>query len=270
MTNIIRIPGNTQAYLELVHDGLQDVHLVKSMQYRYQNTEEETMPNPIGNWPMDDAENNLRTDTVGGRNLEEWYSSVPSTVGKISNCAVLSAAWEALIWDDTDPPYSQNGPFPLGATKMTLAVWMKRGGNETGNLVCNIVDNNPSGVTNFGFYWTASGLIARISSALLPDTPSYTIDFGVVSYDWHLCIIWWDEDVGVLYAQVDNGVAQSIPANHASLTWTDPIHIVQASKADPQTLTNGGWVDQMTLYNVILTDDQRSYLWNDGNGRALA
>jgi hypothetical protein len=109
------------------------------------------------------------------------------------------------------------------------------------------------------------GLTLKMNDEIGPTTGE-----NVVSEDaWHFIVVWYDPISGLAYIQLDNGTPVSKSMSDLG-TWTkeaicfgDPIYEIAG------TPTFHFDFDEWAFRNRVLTDAERTDLWNDGNGKEV-
>lgn len=249
MTNILRIPANTQAYLTAIRDAAADKFDVMEFTYQYGN--QASFPPAWAYWKMEEASGN-RLDSSGNNrtlSLDSGYA-VGYDLGILGNCSKFTANNQALImseeWDTR------------GDTKFTITCWMKMVANAGGThrvleLTSNVVLWMKSDNMTKCYFEAGSESGGAVSWAIY--------DFNV----WYFVCVYYD-GTG-LHLEVNNvEVASDAVVPTFDLvdefswggTWVGYPH----PSASPPT----GYFDEVGIWLQALTAGQRAQLYNSGAG----
>ncbi len=272
MTNILRIPANTQAYLFVRRDIAQDKFDVKKFVYDYVNAE--SFPPAWAYWKMEEDGTNRLDSSGNGRYLyPNGYANQPLRAdGKINYCA-------KFVGDNYGVNFRSDEVFTMGADQnYTFAFWVKCNFTATGSSVnyfqfslTDFVEDPGSflDVRIMGNYtlWGMDELYIKTTCGyydaewvwhelfITTDPNSYTLE----SDTWHFVCVYYD-GTG-LYMEIDNVLFGSDLGKHN--IPTSPTRIIVGNAVHSGTQS---YIDEAGIWDVALTADQRSQLWNSGAG----
>lgn len=238
---------------------------------------------PVGNglltglisfWQLNENAGSARADSHGAYPFAEVGGSVARTTGKVyayaadfvggSNTDVLSqdsflpahdevwtlALWARLeAWSTTGIP-GQPGFYRVILSDQDVYIGRQLGTNNAHQLYCMYQ------VTNGSAYGTHG--------------PVQSDDF---LNTWHLIVVWFDPDTDTMYMQLDN---EATPTSETMVSpaWSEYGHTYQTlignSLTQYPSYQWAGQIGPMAAWNRILTTDERTALWNSGNGLTYA
>ena len=192
-------------------------------------------------WKLEEASGNIRLDSVGTDNLSEQIGTVGQTAGKHGN----AANWVPSTG------FLSNGLFSLLFSPLSCALWINVDNLPASNaniLALNGDDPDPQvRITNTGnliLFNGATGDIVTMSAG--------TLDA------WHLVVI---TVLGTAWKMsIDGGIFNSGTGNNLSA-----VHGI--TFGEPTTLDAA--IDELAIWNRVLTQQEVTSLWNSGNGRFL-
>lgn len=302
---ILRLAGNTQAYLKVQHDGLQDKHDVRRFTYNYGN--EVAVSGPIAYWKFNSIDGATSwPDEIGNFNLtgyryyeteedpyyDDWeVSGITALSGKVQGNTVkvegdfndwrkvLSSA--SIVRYELDPPYwpyaipdpqTRNSDLSNG---FTITGWWYPHKDNTGGtgdyfrdtIFWFATDSNPTTIRlDFNRWWVMRyGMTIDINGAAIIFTGE-----GVISEDaWHFIVCWYSPTEEKVYLQIDNNTPYS--GDLASLgTWTkEAVCFGDTYDTRAGNPTFHFDYDEWSFWNRVLTEAERTILWNSGNGKEL-
>ncbi len=201
-------------------------------------------------WPMettaflDSSGNNLTLTNVGG---------VTVAPGKVGNAAVL---------DDLVPSYlSHADAAPLRFSgDYTIALWFNQSHVSVASSQYILAKNGPA--QSDYFTYRGNGRISFDQDEAEEVREDLTNDLGV----WHFLVIWRDVANLVIGIQVDNGDPTTTPIASATPDTGQPFVIGHVNYTGQGNAGWGGLIDEVGMWNRVLTYDERSTLWNVGAG----
>lgn len=228
----------------------------------------------ISYWTLSEAAGNARADSYGSYPFAEVGGTVARDTGKVytyaadfvggENNDVLSResfmpahdeAWTLAAWARLDAWSTTGTPGEPGFYRVILSDQEAQIGRQLGTNYAKQV---------YCMYQVKSG------SAYGTHHNSFTDAFLNV---WHLIVTWFDPDTNTMYLQVDN---EATPATDtmAAPDWS-------ASGYTANTLIgnslvwypNYQWAGQIgpvAAWNRVLTEQERTALWNGGAGLAYS
>ncbi len=255
---ILEIAPNSQGYLTVSHDSLQDKHDILSWTYNYGNADVvAAFPDAWAYWKMEET-SGTRVDSSGNsRDLALTADEVSYTTGKLGNCLVLPTTAGASPYDMLT--YAGN-PDLSGDAKFTISFWFyfhseSAGhsyayidlGSADGDGGVGLTFHRALGATNVHITATVYALQAVTGAMVTPDA-------------WHFITVYYDQ-VG-LYIDVDN-------ANEASALGTSEIPADSGTIQFSTISENLTWRFDEVGYWVganALSATQRTQLYNSGSG----
>ena len=207
----------------------------------------------IGYWKLDDG-----ADSTGAYNLSAASAPQAYISGKIGNATRgMSAANKYLF---------NAGFAALTNTSFTVAAWLKRlSDTTTANYVLRLGNSALARI-----YMNIDGAEhMAVQTCKQAGVYGFKQHSLTVSKDiWHLCVIWFDISTYKTYISLDNGTPESADWVGAQ---TDGI----GSPLSNERMEIGGaivdtgaerYVDEVGVWSRVLTDAERTALWNNGSG----
>lgn len=255
MTNILRIPANSQGYLTAIRDNAVDKFDVVDFTYNYLNSD---FPEAWAYWKLEEA-SGTRVDSSGNdRHLAPAGANLPdSSTGVLGNQAHFTGNASsqnrlelAECWD------------PSGDKQFTYSFWVKSPEVPLTSYASFIITSNLS-VTIQGAYgdYGEEGLIVTVNTEdpwnlwISGDPDVYLLPPGVSA---HFFIVY--DGVG-LYVYVDNVLAMSASGSHGMTANMDVVKFGMPAHSSVES-----WVDEFGIWEVALTAEQRAQLYNSGAG----
>jgi len=252
VTKRIRIPASCQIYLDAVYDAAQDKFDIVN----YACVQNETFPAPWAYWKMEETSGTRIDSTGNDRHLTLEYPVYDPAydTGILGNAVkfIMNQMDAYVLWID-------NGLSLGEPQQFTVAFWFKGiditpGDNSLLEIVLGsgpVIDIWDSGnATN-----CAICIYARQTADI--DT-EVTLDWT----DWHLFILEYDGTNLKLY--LDNAlIATTGIPNYYDFPYDITITggSLQGSGVDGDC-----YIDEMGIWLLALTADQRDQLWNGGAG----
>lgn len=220
-------------------------------------------------YTLDEA-SGTRADSVNSNDLSD-INTVGSTTGKVGNAASFVAAnQEVLRVADTAVLRADNSAsFAVGA-------WVNLSSLVNSTIIGKYrLDNNTREYLLF-FAANDSGTVNRFKFAVSNDgtSPSTVVanNFGLPSTStWYYVIAWHDAVADTINISVNNGTADS--AAHTTGVFGGGGNFqVGALQVDGTTNTYymNGLIDEAFKLDKAPSADERSFLYNSGNGRTYA
>jgi hypothetical protein len=215
------------------------------------------LTNLISHWKLDEA-SGTRNDSHGTNHLTD-ENTVTQTTGKLTSAAQFTAAnSERLIVADNasvstgDINFSMAGWFYVDslAAQRTLASHMGALTNRTFNLYINT-----SGRLTFDVYST-SALVGQAR------TNGGTVTTG----SWHFCYVEHDATNNQASVSLNNGSLITVSTSAALGDCDRDFRIGAAEVSNVPAQFMDGRMDGWSLWKRLLTSDERTALYNSGNG----
>jgi hypothetical protein len=213
---------------------------------------------------MDDALG-PRCDSVGSNDLTD-LGQVGSVTGKLGKAAQFAAANNGYL------KRVSNADLTTGNIDFTIAAWVKLE-NKSAPAEMAIVSKYGAGsFPNFqleyylGYHPPLDEFFFRVS----PDNQNATVvqaqDITPVTGIWYLLVAWHNAISDTLNIQVNNGPVNSLSYSSGVATSTSPFMVGASSSGAGITDVLNGVVDEVGLWKRVLTADERTELYNSGQG----
>lgn len=208
-------------------------------------------------WKLDEASGN-RVAYVGSSLAVA--NTVFSAAGKQNNAVRLLPGYDGFLTTPDSNAVSGDG----STQSRTYAAWVKA---ESFTPPQNmILSKYYTGNKEMILYWAGNNRFRLLAS---PDLGNeYWVDANSLGppapNTWYFVVGWFDHNAGTLNIQVNNGVVNSIPYN---------LGIANGTRELAVGALNGGnyfWhglIDEVGIWNRVLTASERVALYNGGAGR---
>jgi len=210
----------------------------------------------VSYWKLDEV-TGTRADSIitTGNNLTD-INTVPGIPGKISNAAFFAEASVETL------SRSNNPTIQTGDISFTFAGWVNLtngafGGRKT------IISKGVifAGAEYFFCYNKGSD---RFTFQVNASSELTAISLGSPGFgEWHFFVVWHDSVADTINIQMDNGAVDSLAYAGGGIANSSEFRI--SSSSDDARYHNGG-VDEVGFWKRVLTADERTALWNDGDG----
>ncbi len=216
-------------------------------------------------WKLDEA-SGTRADSIGGNDLQDPGNNVTSWFGKIGNATNFTRANGAHL-NITD-----NAALSTGDINFTISAWVYIEGKVTGTQNEYIVArDNQTGASEYILYFSG-GATDRFRFAIYDGTRQNTTtanSLGSPAIDrWYFIVGWHDAANDQIGIQVDNGTADTVTTGFALVDNTSALTIGSDSNTPIGNIMNGS-IDEVGFWKRVLTQDERTYLYNKGRGVSL-
>lgn len=218
----------------------------------------------ISFWELEEGSGQTRVDQMGNNNLAET-SPAPNATAIVGNGADLLGEYLFKA-----SPTLQDDSFTVGGwcrpdNNAQLSAIISHF-NDTGNQrswVLFGINNElsiPAGERNrFRF---------SLSSTGSDDFSKSAEDMSAISNgQFYFVVGWYDGSDNSVNIQVDNGAVNTNSSGPSSLHAST--HRLELGNIEPFQILDGV-IDQVFYYNRVLTQAERTFLYNDGNGRSFA
>jgi hypothetical protein len=213
-----------------------------------------------GYWPLNEASGNA-LDAHGSNTLTD-NNTVASAAGKVGNARDFESgnSESFSIADNTDLSV-QDIPFTIaawvnfesfGAIRPIVAKWQTAGQFSYELAYSTFLNRLFFGVSNDG----SSEVVVAANVLGAPSTST-----------WYFVVAWHDPAANTINIQVNNGTANS--ASHSAGVFDGTSAFTIGAK-DNATLFMDGLIDEVGFWKRLLTADEKTFLYNSGNGRAYA
>lgn len=213
----------------------------------------------ISFWKMDETSGTTAVDSKSGRN--GTFAGTTTTAGKINNSRQFATATDSI----------STSPVNLGLTRMTVAAWIQpTGSGPSWNNIVSQYENlsgqnawNFSYSTGYNLHFNAAGTGCTNGSGVTAGSPSIT----PVANKWYFVAVTKNETGvvkfyvdGVKIYETNNSITTvcqaSIPIRFGKFPWDSNQRMV-------------GKLDEVGIWNDVLTDAQIATLYNSGAGTVL-
>jgi hypothetical protein len=204
-------------------------------------------------WKLNESSGN-RVDSRGLNNLTP-NGTISGVPGKINNGAEFQSANTEYLSAADNPSLRPTGSF-------TLTGWIYVTAYNTANGVISKWGNF-NGKRSFGLGVESSSVKFYVSDD--GGSPFPTANAGVAALNtWHFLVGWHDADNDVIACQLNNA-APVVIAHSTGVAFFDNPLTVGALSTFPG-FYNDGIVDEVGIWNRVLTPAERTKLYNSGNG----
>ena len=198
-------------------------------------------------WKLDEAGGEA-IDTLGVYNLSDTTNTV-GVPGKVGNARQFVASNTQFLYSDM---------FEMGDIDFTISFWIKPATISTQLIVTNINTSATSG--NFGIYLSNSNINMALYSSTESLVPVLTAtDFGNLSAENWYHIVATRNKITTAATLFVNNISTSV--NIAGTLGTYKKFRVGRRSFD-STLYYNGLVDELGVWNRVLTNDEITRLYN--------
>lgn len=208
-------------------------------------------------WDLDEI-SGMRYDAFGPNHLTD-NNTVSSAAGKINLGANFVLANQEYL-EITDA--AQQG-LKFGDTDFTIAAWVKLN-SVTGYKFFVTKSHDTSGY-EYALDHTAAAyrFYCRNTTTLTPVT-----GFGAATGAWAFVLGWHDAVANTVNLQFNNGAPVSAAHTGGCQATTAPVRIGAYGSSGGNNFMDGG-IDQVAIWNRVLTSDEKTELYNGGAGLAF-
>jgi hypothetical protein len=212
-------------------------------------------------WRLDEASGSA-LDAHGANHLTETSGTIASTTGKVGNCRDLEAG------DTEHFEISDNAALSTGDIDFTLTGWVNiesisgnawivskwNGTINQREYGVRVLDGSPD---LFQFFVSSNGTASASVSATTFGAPSLAT--------WYFFVAWHDASANTINIQINNGTVNSTAHATGVFNSTAPFRL-GAQGNDSEFFD--GLIDEVGFWKRILTSDERTAIYNGGNGLA--
>ena len=223
--------------------------------------------NLMGYWAMNEASGNA-LDSHSTNHLTETDGTIASTTGKVGNARDFEAG-------DTEYfAIADNAALSAGNIDFTLAAWIQfETIVDTANQgIIGKVDATSSLEYEIYFFGTSGASTDRFffrvcsGAGFANYTEVMANTAALAPATWYFVVAWHDATANTINIQVNNGTVFSAAYTFGSYDSALPFRIGW-NGVDPYF---DGLIDESAFWKRTLTTDERTFLYNGGNGRAYA
>jgi hypothetical protein len=214
----------------------------------------------VAYWNLDEASGTTRVGSVGF-NLSD-VNTVGSTTGKVGNAADFETSQDAHL-GATDAAasvvdFSGNQDF-------TIAFWA-RFESQPGTMF--IINKYRSDVAQrsyrIDYLASADDFLFTVSGNGMAFTDiATTANVGLAT--WYFVVAWHDASADTINISINDGTANST-AHTTGVFNSNANFVIGARHDNTTTQTFDGLVDELGIWNRVLTPAERTQLYNSGNG----
>lgn len=209
----------------------------------------------VSYWKLDEASGNA-LDAHGSNDLND--EGPGTTTGKINNCRqfVPNQRFSHL----------HNSDLAIGDIDFTLACWFQAH-STPGGTVFNLADKY-SGATGKGYELGYVGFgLNDIAFALYDGSQIGRASAGTISLDtWYYVVAWHDAAANTVNIQLNNGSVTTVSTSAPAADSGGKFGL--GGRTSDNTLFWDGLIDEAGFWKRVLTSDERTALYNGGNGLA--
>jgi hypothetical protein len=215
----------------------------------------------VSYWKLDEASGDA-LDAHGSNNLTD-INTVGAAAGKINGARdfELDNAEQFSLADNAD--------LSLGSdTDFTWSVWVWR---ESNTFLNAIISKHGGGLTDpeieYVMYVSSGGddrVYFKVGNNSSLQTVISTEALSLST--WHHVIVWHDSALDKLIVQVNNGTPTEAAWSGGTFNGNGTLRLGGSSGA----VTHDGLIDEVGFWKRVLTSEERTQLYNGGNGLAYS
>jgi hypothetical protein len=219
----------------------------------------------ISFWELE-AASGTRNDSHGSNHLTD-NNTVAQAAGKVGNCADFELANSEYL------SCASNATLQMGDIDFTIAAWVNlETKSQDMQIVAKDVDT-PGSSRDYTLDFALASLMFRfyINGGGAPDLIVSSADlFDPALATWFLLVAWHNAAADTLNLQVNNGTPNShTTSGTVPQTSSAEFRIGARAYASFEGYFDG-LIDQVGIWKRVLTSDERTALYNGGNGLAYA
>lgn len=200
-------------------------------------------------------------DAHGSNTLTETSGTIDSTTGKINNCRDFEAG-------DTEYfTIAGTGDFALGDQDFTFSCWVNAESLANNATVLSKWLSTGNQRSFALFYTTATSRWRWMVSNNGSATASVDADnLGAPSTaTWYFIVVWHDATNNVIGIQINNGTANT--TSHTTGVFNSTAEF-DFGRSQAGLASHDGLIDEVGFWGRILTTQEKTDLYNAGNGLA--
>lgn len=215
--------------------------------------------NLVSWWSLNET-SGARNDCVGSNHLID-NNAVTYVAGKQGNAAKFTPSQHLSIADNSSLSMGSNVDFTIGgwinlSSLGGLRTLIAKGASNGANKDFEYALEYENGTNKFYFGIGNGATYGEVANT----TPSANA--------WYFLLAWYDSSSDMIYLQVNDGAPASASYAGGSHNGTQPMTLSKLGAY------NGGFVngsiDEVFIYKRLLAADERSWLYNSGNGRSCS
>lgn len=210
-------------------------------------------------YKLDETSGNRVDVSVNGRDMTD-NNTVGATTGKVNGAAAFLTA---------NSEYLSRASFLDNPTNMSAAFWVKSATDATYAFITksnDVVNNDDAG---WAIYASSVNNFARAFFVTdVSNNLKYQGATSLIDDAWHFVVVSKSGTTITIY--VDNGTDEAVDAGSAgTLGSTSNAHaVVIGAQAVPNLYFNGA-LDEIGLWSKALSAQERTDLYNAGNGQTM-
>jgi hypothetical protein len=210
----------------------------------------------VAYWAHDESSGDVLDAHSNGYDLTEEGGTLASEPGKIIGCRVydvdVSAISASAAWND------------FSASSFTFAAWIAPADVTTDGFIA-VLDKNSH---DYGLWFsTASG--SNVLRGFVGLVYAIEIPVTLVVGEWHFAVLRYNHDLGLLQISFGSGATlthSALIAGIADETGGD-FSLGQFASGSSKA---AGLIDEASLWNRALSDEEVSALFNGGDGKSYS
>jgi len=209
-------------------------------------------------WELEEASGD-RADSKGSNTLSVG-NSCGREVGKVGYAALFTSALSEYLYCAT------NAALEMGDIDFTIAGWFN---NYAGGWPGLVLKSNGAGNEDYkiAIDYANYAVVANFNGA---DGISVTsANNSASSWSYHYFVVWHDAANDLLGVSVDNATPVTQATGGLAPEVSSARFQISGDQGGSANYCNGP-IDQVGLWKRVLTSDERTWLYNSGNGRAYS
>ena len=206
----------------------------------------------IAHWKLDE-EDGERADSLGVNSLTD-NNTVTKAEGVLDNAGQFTLANSEYL------SILDNEDLSCGAIDYTWAAWVYMDSNPVGvSYILSKADNFTADYKLFREITAGKPFVFQVGGAIA--TSGTTTTTGT----WYFVVCWLDTEGDTVNIQINDGTIDS--TTELSIATNTVDFIIGATKGAMVVESfHDGRIDSVSLWKRLLTADERTALYNDGNG----
>lgn len=213
-----------------------------------------------GYWKLDEASGN-RADSHGANTLSD-NNTVLSATGKLNSAADFERGNSEFL------SCADNASLSVGGTSWTFSAWINLESNTALMAVLAKVganDHEYDLIVRGDLDGIARGRVTSASGFANVVTVTGTSPGALSTGQWYFLVYWLDISAQTLNLQINNGTVNSVACTHQSYDSTAQFRIGDSAT---NNFFFDGLIDEVGFWKRVLTTQERTDLYNGGNGLA--
>jgi len=209
-------------------------------------------------WSLDETSGN-RADSHGSNTLTD-INTVLYDTGKVGNAAKFEVANSEYLSHVDNPALS------AGDIDITWGCWVNIESFATSRaIISKLYGTNSEYVL---YYHTNNDELALTIFSTTNGTVYATTLGSPSTATWYFVLGWHDHTANTINIQINNGTVDSVAHTYGIYDSNSDFSVGGWSGEDYYDMD--GLVDEAFIYKRVLTADERTWLYNSGNGRGYS